>query len=221
MKEGINRVRAKNFKKASDLRSKGFKTAIHALPAKVRETMDTLLKDGISPKETLKLTSAKYPKIQLPSYVAVDNYRKKYLGINKTETPKDIELAEKQLVFSKKKLEIEQGLSDTIHTLTFSVIPKMVKTLETSVLNEEKIKLPMGTNDKRLDIVVKAIAVFNQWAERNGIKLYQSETTTEVLEGGEEEGKEVDWDDVLADTINRSRTQIKIRQIQKIAVTQR
>lgn len=217
MKEGRNKVRAKNFKKGSELRKRGFKTAIHALPAKVRAEIDQSLISGISPDATLKNLSIKYPKIKFPSRIAVNNYRKKYLKIDASHIP----VTEERQEYNQEKLRIEKHMGETISKLVTVIIPKMVDVLDKSVDREVKTSLPFPTNDKRLDIITRAMKEFNVWADRNGIKLYQSETTTEILEGDDEEGKEVNWDDVLAETINRSRTQIKVRTTRKVAIAQK
>ena len=85
MDDAINKVRAANFRKASELKKLGFASAVHALPPHVKSELDRLLITGTSIRETLKIVSNQFPEVKFPSINALNNYKNKHLGIEMTK----------------------------------------------------------------------------------------------------------------------------------------
>lgn len=78
MTSGIYNIRVANLRKATLVRQQGFETSIHALPTKVRSRLDWYLNCRMSSVNCLRKLCAEFPGISLPSYKAVQNYRKRY-----------------------------------------------------------------------------------------------------------------------------------------------
>ena len=202
MKEGKNRVRAKNFKKATAIRQAGYKTAVHALPIEVRARIDQLLNSRISPKETLQTVSSEHPEVELPSERAIFNYRQRYLV--KSLVVVDA-IKKDQIELDREKQELEKSLTNTYSTLINKTIPNMLTNLNKSVDKEAQVGLPFATNDRRLSAITGALKEVNIWAERNGVRISHTEIQAEFTEGEKE-----DYNAKLARILSKRSVQFSI-----------
>jgi hypothetical protein len=86
-----NRIREKrieSLKKANQVKYSEYPTTIHALQEKIHARLDQYLNYGFPTMVCLRKLCTEFPFVRLPSYKAVQNYRKKYhvLGCKYQET---------------------------------------------------------------------------------------------------------------------------------------
>lgn len=78
MTKDIQKIRITNLVKANQVKYSGHPTLIHALPEKVRARLDSYLDHNWPSMVCLRKVCSEFPNVILPSYKAVQNYRKKY-----------------------------------------------------------------------------------------------------------------------------------------------
>src|SRR3989344_6361825 len=74
----LSDIRRQNLQKATLVRQSEFKSSIHALPPKIKARIDQYLSLRYSPYEVLAKVCQEFPRAELPSPKAVENYRNKY-----------------------------------------------------------------------------------------------------------------------------------------------
>lgn len=74
----LSDIRRQNLQKATLVRQSEFKSSIHALPPKIKARIDHYLSLRYSPYNALVEVCKEFPRAELPSPKAVENYRNKY-----------------------------------------------------------------------------------------------------------------------------------------------
>ncbi len=84
----IREKRIESLKKANQVKYSEYPTTIHALPKQVITRLDQYLNYGYPSMVCLRKLCSEFPSVRLPSYKAIQNYRKKYheLGEKYQET---------------------------------------------------------------------------------------------------------------------------------------
>lgn len=182
MQEGINKIRAANFRKANDLKKLGFASAVHALPPQVKSELDRLLLTGTSIRETLRIVSNQYPEVKLPSINAVNNYKNKHLGIEMTTDTHD-----NALILNRTDTEVlvdtlKKGIGEFYVHLANTILPKLAEGLNEGLEKEKMVKMPMKINSDRAIAIANLVREMNNFVRGNGISVlaYESKTTTVV-----------------------------------------
>lgn len=208
-KVGINRTRAGNFKKASDLKRKGYKSAIHALPPEVKAKVDELLNRKNSAQSVLTEVSNKWPKVKLPSIQAINNYRKKYLGSSLADTKAVTKL---QVDVDKKVLEIQNAMLLEVHFLVTKTIPKMREGLMTGLEIEKKVKLPTKNNNDRAKAITDMMMMGAKMIQMSGSQIFARKTVEELTGTIEEtEERREDYSAKLTRILTRRVYQIGVK----------
>lgn len=78
MIKDLRETRIANLVKANQIKEAGYETSVHALPEKVRVRLDRYLDCKFPSMVCLRKLCSEFPSVYLPSYKAVQNYRKKY-----------------------------------------------------------------------------------------------------------------------------------------------
>ncbi len=79
MIQDIRKIRITNLTKANQIKYSEYPTSVHLLPEKVRNRLDSYLNYNWPSMVCLRKLCSEFPYVTLPSYKAVQNYRKKYL----------------------------------------------------------------------------------------------------------------------------------------------
>jgi hypothetical protein len=180
MKEGINKIRAANFRKANDLKKLGFASAVHALPPQVKSELDRLLLTGTSIREVLRIVSNQFPQTKLPSINAVNNYKNKYLGI---EMSRDAH--ENAVILNRTETELltdalRKGIANFYVHLAKEILPKLAEGLNDGLEKEKMVKMPMKINSDRAIAIASLVREMNSFVRGSGINVlaFESKTTT-------------------------------------------
>ncbi len=78
MTQDIREIRIANLTKANQIKYSRYPTLVHTLPEKVRNRLDSYLNHNWPSMVCLRKLCSEFPFVTLPSYKAVQNYRKKY-----------------------------------------------------------------------------------------------------------------------------------------------
>lgn len=168
-------TRVANLQKATQLKRDGFKSSIHALPQEVRTKLDELLTHKLSPVKALAALCDQYPKVELPSPKAVENYRNKY---HKASLTKRITLVAKQEVeLDLLRSELQKTSLEQMEYLSAKLLPKLVKRLDKALDQEEKIGMPLKIVNDSVLPVLSVIKVINDFIGRNNLHLLVEEKT--------------------------------------------
>jgi hypothetical protein len=166
-------TRVANLQKATRIKQAGYKSSIHALPQEVRTKLDEILTWKISPKKALAALCEQYPKVELPSAKAVENYRNKY---HKASLSKKITLvAQKEVEIDLLKAELQRTIAGQVEYLATDLLPKLTKRLEKAMEQEEKIGLPLKMVDNSITPLIAVIRVVNDFLDKNDIHLFAEE----------------------------------------------
>lgn len=183
MEEPINRIRAKNFRAASDLKRRGYKTAVHALPSKVRARLDQMLSWRVSAETALKALCSEYPKVRLPSEKTVRNYRDKYFKPTLTKALTKITNKEIQMDF--KKQRIEGALADSYLIMATVLLPALESGALAALDQARQINLPIKA---ALDWVIAykdVMKELREFARGNDMRLFVEEETAVGVQSDE------------------------------------
>ena len=196
MKEGINKIRAANFRKANDLKKLGFASAVHALTSQVKNELDRLLITGTSVRETLRIVSNQYPDVKLPSVNAVNNYKNKYLGKEMTTTTHD-----NALILNRTEAEVlvdtlKKGIGEFYVQLAKTILPKLVEGLNEGLEKEKMVKMPMKINSDRAIAIANLVKEMNNFVRGNGINVLAFESETASIATQEEASDTIPKEDV-------------------------
>lgn len=168
-------TRIANLHKATQLKRDGFKSSIHALPQEVRTKLDELLTHKLSPAKALAALCEQYPKTELPSPKAVENYRNKY---HKASLTKRITLVAKQEVeLDLLRSELQKASIEQMEYLSAKLLPKLVKRLDKALEQEEKIGMPLKIVNDSVIPILSVIKVINDFIGRNNLHLLVEEKT--------------------------------------------
>ena len=160
MEEPINRIRAKNFRAASDLKRRGYKTAVHALPSKVRARLDQMLSWRVSAETALKALCSEYPKVRLPS-------------------------ENKEIQMDFKKQRIEGALADSYLIMATVLLPALESGALAALDQARQINLPIKA---ALDWVIAykdVMKELREFARGNDMRLFVEEETAVGVQSDE------------------------------------
>lgn len=231
MKQGINRVRAKNFKIASNLKKYGYNNAIDMLPQEAIDEINNLMSKKMPINEVMSGVSSKFPNLKFPSRETFRKYRYKHYPLDFVETRK------KTRQFMRENASIIDDLSNRLKLsagqqllhLVENTIPKMVKTLDVSLDMEEKLKVPVRMNNERARAVSDLLNVSLQWMYKGGVNIFHKDILTlqpggtiASEEGGDSENEPERRDPFheVAEILARRGTQITIERERHLSITQ-
>lgn len=220
MREGINKVRAANFRKASDLKKQGYASAVHALPPNVKSELDRLLLTGTSVRETLRAVSNQFPEIKFPSVNALNNYKNKHLGTQMSKDTHDNLIALNQTETEMLVDKLKKSIGQFYVQLADTILPKLVQGLEEGLEKEKMVKMPMKMNTERTMAIASLVREMNNFTRGNGINILAVENKTTVTgQSSQEDGKTVAMEDVY-DKLARilTRRGLTITHVQKSVV---
>lgn len=187
MEEPINRIRAKNFRVASDLKRHGYKTAVHALPPEVKSKLDQMLSWRASADTVLKTLCSEYPKVHLPSEKTIRNYRDRYF--KPTLTKSLTKIANKEVQIDLKKQKIEDALVNRYVVMATVLLPALEAGALAALDQARQINLPIKA---ALDWVIayKDVAKeLREFAQAHNMQPFEEEEVATGIKT-EEERKE-------------------------------
>lgn len=214
-KEGINRTRAANFHKATMLRKAGFKTAVHALPLKVKSRLDQMLSWRHSVESALQQLSIEFPGVELPSIPSVYNYKEKYLEPS-LYTPKSV-LEKKLAMLNKQKTELGSLLMTEIKRFIAYDLPVLHDRAVQGLEIEHKLGIGSRNTNDQYFLYMKGIELGTTFLDKLGIKLIVQEEGQleigfdEMVEGAEDGLRKESLDERLARIFAKRGSRLLVR----------
>lgn len=209
MKEGINRVRARNSKIASELKKHHYPTAVHALPPNIKARLDQMFSWRVSPETALKTLSNEFPDIKFPSIPAVYNYRKKYF--RPTLTRALTKIAEKEVKIDLKKQKIEDSLADRYVVMATVLLPALEAGALAALDQAKQIKLPLRVVVEWIMAYKEVAKELREFASRNDMRLFVKETqVVGAVSGDEEEDRKEGADELFRKILSKKGFQLGI-----------
>lgn len=89
MSKDLREIRLTSLEKANQIKYSGYPTLVHALPEKVHARLDSYLDHNWPSMVCLRKLCSEFPFVRLPSYKAVQNYKKKYHVLGSKYTPRN------------------------------------------------------------------------------------------------------------------------------------
>lgn len=167
-------TRKANLQKATQIRQSGYKSSIHALPEHVRAKLDQFLTWKLSPVKALAALCELYPKLELPSPKAVENYRNKYHKVTLTKRARLV--AKNEIEMDLVKDILQKKLLAEIQYLTFKILPKLNRRVAMALDKEEQLGgLPLSMTNQAVMTVMRVISMLNDFLTQNNIHLFVEE----------------------------------------------
>lgn len=116
----IGKSRLRQLHKARQVKKAGYADGIQSLPSEIKNSIDELLTNHLSPSSILKQLSGAYPKSRLPSRTALYNYRNKYF------TPSEVSAkgtTQHQQSLDIEKINIKETIAEQIKQFLVIDVP--------------------------------------------------------------------------------------------------
>lgn len=191
--------------KGATVRQMGFETSIHALPVEVKQEIDSLLNRKYSPLKILQELSKKYPSQSLPSKSALYNYRTRHFT-KSLSNHRQLIHAESQL--DEDKIKLKSVLLTQIKRFVAFDLPTLRDKWINALERDEHLQL-QGTKEVG-KLYMDAVKLGLETIPKLNINL-SSDIDQETQQIEDEDKPEINWDKMLADTINRNWKQIQVR----------
>ncbi len=154
-----------NLQKGTQVRQKGFKSSIHALPSEVKLKLDELLAQRISPINALRSLCDEFPNVDLPSAKAVENYRNKY---HTQALVKQRALRVGEMKNDMTKQELEREILNNCYYLMTKVMPQLRKRIELALELEGKSGgLPLKMTNEAVATLTRVLNVTQEIVSKN------------------------------------------------------
>lgn len=174
MADGLYNIRKANLQKATQVRQAGFKTSIHALPEQVHTRLDQFLTFKMSSMECLRMICAEFPDVKLPSYKAVENYRRRYhIQVLTRQEP-----AEQDIQVDLKKINIERVVIHELYILVMEILPHLRERTIWALEKEQQLRVPLKMTDDAVKTWLSVIKTMSSILYKNNVGFINSARKT-------------------------------------------